>query len=85
MRSWIFRENRVPYYQREFQKHDGLRTWEKVRSPYTTLHYNTLEESGGTWDSDTGIQDKMLTVRSTGPRQIHGPRIQGHAVQQLGR
>jgi hypothetical protein len=30
--SWVFRENRVPYYQREFQKHDGLRTWEKVRS-----------------------------------------------------
>jgi hypothetical protein len=30
--SWVFRENRVPHYQREFQKHDGLRTWEKVRS-----------------------------------------------------
>lgn len=29
--SWVFRENRVPHYQREFQKHDGLRTWEKVR------------------------------------------------------
>jgi hypothetical protein len=25
------RENRVPHYQREFQKHDGLRIWEKVR------------------------------------------------------
>lgn len=29
--SWIYRENRVPHYQREFQKHDGLRLWEKVR------------------------------------------------------
>lgn len=25
------RENRVPHWQREHQKHDGLRTWEKVR------------------------------------------------------
>ena len=33
-RSWIYRENRVPHYQREFQKHDGLRLWEKVGSPY---------------------------------------------------
>jgi hypothetical protein len=32
--SWVFRENNVPHYQREFQKHDGLRTWEKVRSLY---------------------------------------------------
>ena len=30
-RSWIFRENRVPHYQREFQKHDGVRLWQKVR------------------------------------------------------
>jgi hypothetical protein len=29
--SWVMRENRVPHWQREFQKHDGLRTWEKVR------------------------------------------------------
>lgn len=29
--SWVFRENKVPQYQAYFQKHDGLRTWEKVR------------------------------------------------------
>jgi hypothetical protein len=29
--SWVFRENNVPKYQAYFQKHDGLRTWEKVR------------------------------------------------------
>jgi len=33
--SWVMRENKVPYWQREFQKHDGLRTWEKVRTVYT--------------------------------------------------
>ncbi|KAJ4355555.1 uncharacterized protein N0V89_003573 [Didymosphaeria variabile] len=31
MAGWIYRENRVPSYQREFQKHDGLRLWMKVR------------------------------------------------------
>lgn len=34
-RSWIYRENRVPSYQKEFQKHDGVRLWMKVRD---TLH-----------------------------------------------
>jgi hypothetical protein len=29
--SWVMRENRVPHYQRDFQKHDGLRIWQKVR------------------------------------------------------
>ena len=29
--SWIYRENNVPSYQREFQKHDGVRLWMKVR------------------------------------------------------
>lgn len=27
---WVYRENRVPHYQRLFQKHDGLRQWQKV-------------------------------------------------------
>ncbi|KAF2727435.1 hypothetical protein EJ04DRAFT_582029 [Polyplosphaeria fusca] len=31
MAGWIYRENRVPYYQRLYQKHDGLRLWEKSR------------------------------------------------------
>lgn len=26
----MFRENRVPYYQRLFQQHDGKRQWYKV-------------------------------------------------------
>ncbi|PGH04138.1 hypothetical protein GX51_03645 [Blastomyces parvus] len=35
MAGFIFRENRVPYYQRLFQKHDGKRIWNKShRSPY---------------------------------------------------
>jgi hypothetical protein len=27
---FVFRENRVPYYQRLFQQHDGKRQWWKV-------------------------------------------------------
>lgn len=33
---FVFRENRVPYYQRLFQKHDGKRQWYKVSSPPLT-------------------------------------------------
>ncbi|PGH02509.1 hypothetical protein AJ79_07622 [Helicocarpus griseus UAMH5409] len=33
--GFVFRENRVPYYQRLFQRHDGKRLWHKTsRSPY---------------------------------------------------
>lgn len=28
--SFMYRENRVPYYQRLFQNHDGKRQWWKV-------------------------------------------------------
>jgi len=42
MAGWIFRENRVPYYQREFQRHDGLRTWQKARGKYMVPVYQTL-------------------------------------------
>ncbi|KAK8205035.1 hypothetical protein IWZ01DRAFT_485834 [Phyllosticta capitalensis] len=31
MAGWVFRQNNVPHYQRLFQKHDGLRQWQKVR------------------------------------------------------
>lgn len=31
--SFVYRENRVPYYQRLMQKHDGKRTWWKVSQP----------------------------------------------------
>ena len=27
---WLYRENRVPHYQRLFQRDDGLRQWWKV-------------------------------------------------------
>ncbi|KAM5433400.1 hypothetical protein McanCB21832_004680 [Microsporum canis] len=30
--SFVFRENRVPYYQRLFQNNDGVRQWKKVRT-----------------------------------------------------
>ncbi|KIW72894.1 hypothetical protein PV04_01055 [Phialophora macrospora] len=39
----VFRENRVPYYQRLFQNHDGKRQWWKThRSPYILYPYYTL-------------------------------------------
>ncbi|KAF2854015.1 hypothetical protein T440DRAFT_552616 [Plenodomus tracheiphilus IPT5] len=39
---WVFRENRVTYYQREHQKHDGLRTWQKARGKYMVPMFQTL-------------------------------------------
>lgn len=32
---FVFRENRVPYYQQLFQAHDGKRQWWKVSPPTT--------------------------------------------------
>ncbi|EHY57901.1 hypothetical protein HRR83_005189 [Exophiala dermatitidis] len=41
--GFVYRENRVPYYQRLFQKHDGKRQWWKThRSPYILYPYYTL-------------------------------------------
>ncbi|KAF1357554.1 hypothetical protein EJ07DRAFT_35435, partial [Lizonia empirigonia] len=39
---WVFRENNVPAYQREFQKHDGLRTWEKARGKWMIPAYKVV-------------------------------------------
>ncbi|GAT26080.1 hypothetical protein RIB2604_02006590 [Aspergillus luchuensis] len=37
---FVFRENRVPYYQRLFQQHDGKRQWWKTeRSGYLMWPY----------------------------------------------
>lgn len=33
--SFVMRENRVPYYQRLFQNHDGKRQWWKVSDHFT--------------------------------------------------
>jgi hypothetical protein len=44
--SWVYRENRVPDYQKKFQQHDGVRLWEKVRA--------TLEELGSVAGTKTG-------------------------------
>ncbi|KAB8239488.1 cytochrome c oxidase subunit 7 [Aspergillus alliaceus] len=38
--SFVFRENRVPFYQRLFQQHDGKRQWWKTeRSGYVMYPY----------------------------------------------
>lgn len=38
MTDWlIYRENRVPYYQRLYQRDDGKRIWWKVRIPRLSL------------------------------------------------
>ncbi|KAM0091357.1 hypothetical protein ACP6JD_005220 [Aspergillus fumigatus] len=40
MAGFVFRENRVPYYQRLFQQHDGKRQWWKTeRSKYIMYPY----------------------------------------------
>ncbi|KAJ5105229.1 hypothetical protein NUU61_002576 [Penicillium alfredii] len=40
MAGFVFRENRVPYYQRLFQNHDGKRQWWKTsRSGYIMYPY----------------------------------------------
>ncbi|GFF37496.1 hypothetical protein IFM46972_05241 [Aspergillus udagawae] len=40
MAGFVFRENRVPYYQRLFQQHDGKRQWWKTeRSKYLMYPY----------------------------------------------
>ncbi|KAH8428401.1 cytochrome c oxidase subunit 7 [Aspergillus melleus] len=40
MAGFVFRENRVPFYQRLFQQHDGKRQWWKTdRSPYVMYPY----------------------------------------------
>ncbi|KAK2733954.1 hypothetical protein FQN55_003092 [Onygenales sp. PD_40] len=46
--GFVFRENRVPYYQRLFQKHDGKRIWQKshrsafILYPFYFSVYGTL-------------------------------------------
>ncbi|KAJ9297502.1 hypothetical protein DTO271G3_4277 [Paecilomyces variotii] len=38
--GFVFRENRVPFYQRLFQRHDGKRQWYKTnRSGYILYPY----------------------------------------------
>ncbi|OQV03865.1 hypothetical protein CLAIMM_08851 [Cladophialophora immunda] len=40
---FVYRDNRVPYYQRLFQKHDGKRQWWKThRSPFILYPYYTI-------------------------------------------
>ncbi|EGE81463.2 hypothetical protein BDDG_04405 [Blastomyces dermatitidis ATCC 18188] len=58
MAGFIFRENRVPYYQRLFQKNDGKRIWNKShRSPYLLYpFYISLFGSFG------GLQNLVLNV-----------------------
>ena len=40
--SFVNRENRVPHYQRLFQRHDGLRQWNKVSS-FNTFYTESTE------------------------------------------
>ncbi|PVI01521.1 hypothetical protein DM02DRAFT_524768, partial [Periconia macrospinosa] len=39
---WVYRENRVPFYQREFQKHDGQRLWVKGRGKWMIPAYKAV-------------------------------------------
>jgi hypothetical protein len=41
---FVYRENRVPYYQRLFQNHDGKRQWWKVSEIFPLLWSNMFRE-----------------------------------------
>ncbi|KAL5376781.1 hypothetical protein DPSP01_010193 [Paraphaeosphaeria sporulosa] len=42
MAGWIYRENRVPAYQKEYQKHDGVRLWMKSRGRWMIPAYKVV-------------------------------------------
>ncbi|OCK85595.1 hypothetical protein K432DRAFT_342797 [Lepidopterella palustris CBS 459.81] len=43
MAGFVNRENRVPHYQRLFQRHDGVRQWWKTpRSKYMLIPYQFM-------------------------------------------
>lgn len=42
--SFVKRENRVPYYQRLFQRNDGVRQWNKVSRRNT---FSEVQRNGG--------------------------------------
>lgn len=53
--SFLYRENRVPHYQRLFQKNDGVRQWNKVRAGafrfFVSLAIHVEKEHGGMKES----------------------------------
>ncbi|KAF2264211.1 hypothetical protein CC78DRAFT_580717 [Lojkania enalia] len=42
MAGFLYRKNNVPSYQREFQKNDGLRVWEKGHGRWMIPAYKVL-------------------------------------------
>ncbi|CAG7936341.1 unnamed protein product [Penicillium nalgiovense] len=66
MAGFVFRENRVPYYQRLFQNHDGKRQWWKTsRSGY--LMYPYLISVYGLGAATTYAMCRMVLVSFTQP------------------
>ncbi|OCT44076.1 hypothetical protein CLCR_00727 [Cladophialophora carrionii] len=65
-RVLVFRENRVPYYQRLFQNHDGKRQWWKVsRSPFIQLFALHEDKSMSLKMADCGTANSRLSTRLT--------------------
>ncbi|KAF7515667.1 hypothetical protein PCG10_002973 [Penicillium crustosum] len=66
MAGFVFRENRVPYYQRLFQNHDGKRQWWKTsRSGY--IMYPYLISVYGLGAASTYAMCRMVFVSFTHP------------------
>ena len=91
--SWVYRENRVPIYQREHQKHDGLRIWEKVcqrsteeldkRVARLLCAPTDIVRRGSDGTEGAHIEDGMLTFHAIGSRQVDGSRLQDAPLHQL--
>ncbi|GIC90910.1 cytochrome c oxidase subunit 7 [Aspergillus udagawae] len=80
MAGFVFRENRVPYYQRLFQQHDGKRQWWKTeRSKY--LMYPYLLSVYGLGIATTYAMCRMVLVSI--PRSLRHPwsRISSRLVR----
>ncbi|KAL3464989.1 hypothetical protein BJX64DRAFT_74754 [Aspergillus heterothallicus] len=59
--GFVFRENRVPYYQRLFQQHDGKRQWWKTsRSGYIMYPYLISVYGLGIGECDPVVLEYMV-------------------------
>ncbi|ORY12940.1 hypothetical protein BCR34DRAFT_562855 [Clohesyomyces aquaticus] len=63
MAGWLYRENRVPAYQRLHQKHDGLRLWEKSRGKWMVPAYKVL--LFGSFGSSMYMMGRMVLGHKT--------------------
>ncbi|KAK9595264.1 hypothetical protein V6Z93_005040 [Aspergillus fumigatus] len=80
MAGFVFRENRVPYYQRLFQQHDGKRQWWKTeRSKY--IMYPYLISVYGLGIATTYAMCRMVLVSTPHPLRCPRSRLSSRLVR----